>query len=206
MAGGKWSTPYIPKCQPMYCGPVPQIDNGFAVAASNVSFTGTASYQCYAGFGFASGQPIETIVCTAEGEWSYVPVCQASQCPPLPEVENAKAEILAGRGLNYGTVIRYECDPGYDRTGFPVLLCQSNGTWSGPVPSCSRLRCHTFPELENGYIIDSDSEYYFGDETKVECYRGYQRIGGNVITCGPDRQFTDLPRCEGKEIIIFKIF
>ncbi len=55
---------------------MPQIDNGFAVAATNVSFKGMASYQCYAGFGFASGQPIETVVCTADGVWSYVPVCQ----------------------------------------------------------------------------------------------------------------------------------
>ena len=62
----------------------------------------------------------------------------ASQCAPLPEVENARADILAGRGLNYGTVVRYTCDEGFERGGMPVLLCQSNGTWSSPVPSCSR--------------------------------------------------------------------
>ena len=32
----------------------------------------------------------------------------ASKCPPLPEVEHATANQLAGRGLNYGTVIRLE--------------------------------------------------------------------------------------------------
>ncbi len=56
----------------------------------------------------------------------------------MPEVENARADILAGRGLNYGTVVRYTCDEGFERGGMPVLLCQSNGTWSSPVPSCSR--------------------------------------------------------------------
>ena len=30
----------------------------------------------------------------------------ASKCPPLPEVEHATANQLAGKGLNYGTVIR----------------------------------------------------------------------------------------------------
>ena len=93
--------------QPVYCGPVPQIDNGFAVASTNVSFGGSASYQCYAGFGFPSGDVIETIVCTADGTWSYTPVCQASRCPPLDAVEHGKGEILAGRGFNYGTVVRY---------------------------------------------------------------------------------------------------
>ena len=70
----------------VYCGPVPQIDNGFAVTSTNVSLNGQASYTCYAGFGFSSGQPVETIQCTIDGTWSYTPTCQASQCPPLPEV------------------------------------------------------------------------------------------------------------------------
>ena len=107
MPGGKWSTAYVPKCQHVYCGPVPQIDNGFAVASTNVSFGGSASYQCYAGFGFPSGDVIETIVCTADGSWSYTPVCQASRCPQLDTIENGKGEILAGRGSNYGTILRY---------------------------------------------------------------------------------------------------
>ena len=38
MPGGKWDNDYIPSCQEVYCGPVPQIDNGFAVEASNVTF------------------------------------------------------------------------------------------------------------------------------------------------------------------------
>ena len=182
----------------VYCGPVPQIDNGFAVAATNVSFKGMASYQCYAGFGFPSGNPIETIVCTKEGTWSFTPECQASQCPPLRDVENAEAQILAGRGLNYGTIVRYECSPGYQRSGKPVLLCQSNGTWSSAVPSCTRHQCHDFPEIENGYIIDTEREYYYGDEARVECHRGYSRIGSNIITCGEGQEFTDVPQCQDK--------
>ena len=38
MTGGSWDREYIPVCQTVYCGPVPQIDNGFAVEASNVTF------------------------------------------------------------------------------------------------------------------------------------------------------------------------
>lgn len=47
--GGKWSRATIPNCQERYCGPVPQIDNGFAVGATNVTYRGMATYQCYAG-------------------------------------------------------------------------------------------------------------------------------------------------------------
>lgn len=62
----------------------------------------------------------------------------ASQCPPLPETLHANATILNGVGRNYGTIIRYECEPGFIRNGFPVVLCMSNGTWSSATPTCIR--------------------------------------------------------------------
>ena len=66
--GGHWSVSRIPACQERYCGPVPQIDNGFAVAATNVTYRGMATYQCYAGFGFPSGIATETIRCGEDGK------------------------------------------------------------------------------------------------------------------------------------------
>lgn len=60
----------------MYCGPVPQIDNGFSIGASNVTYKGVAYYQCYAGFGFSSGQRSEKISCLADGRWEKLPTCQ----------------------------------------------------------------------------------------------------------------------------------
>lgn len=54
---------------------MPQIDNGFSIAASNVTYLGKATYQCYAGFGFLSGLSVETITCTATGRWERFPEC-----------------------------------------------------------------------------------------------------------------------------------
>ena len=93
-----------PLVQPVYCGPVPQIDNGFAIEASNVTFGGEAQYQCYAGFGFASGQAIETIRSTGDGQLDSVLQCSAFQCTPLPGVPHANATVLNGGGMNYGSV------------------------------------------------------------------------------------------------------
>ena len=39
--GGKWSRQDISTCQPIYCSPVPQIPNGYAFYATNVSFGGS---------------------------------------------------------------------------------------------------------------------------------------------------------------------
>lgn len=59
----------------VYCGPVPQIDNGFSIGSTNVTYRGVATYQCYAGFAFPTGQPIERISCLSDGRWERTPTC-----------------------------------------------------------------------------------------------------------------------------------
>jgi hypothetical protein len=57
-------------------------------------------------------------------------------------------KVLNGGGRSYGTIVRYECEAGYVRSGHPVILCMSNGTWSGDVPTCSsKLQCLHFTEV-----------------------------------------------------------
>lgn len=194
--GGKWSIEYIPKCQEVYCGPVPQIDNGFSIGSSNVTFNGIAMYQCYAGFTFSSGKPIEKISCLANGHWSSQPLCLASQCPPLPEVAHANVTLLNGGGRSYGSIVRFECAPGYKRTGHPVLICMSNGTWSDVVPTCTRKQCHKFPDVKNGFIVDTTRQYFYGDEARVQCYKGYKLNGTNIIRCDTEQNFDSVPTCE----------
>lgn len=194
--GGKWSISYIPKCQEVYCGPVPQIDNGFSIGSSNVTYNGVAMYQCYAGFTFSSFKPIEKISCLANGRWSSQPLCLASQCAPLPEVPHANVTLLNGGGRSYGSIIRFECLPGYQRTGHPVLICMSNGTWSDEVPTCTRKECHKFPEIKNGFIVDTNRQYFFGDEARVQCYKGYKLNGSNIIRCDTEQNFDNAPTCE----------
>lgn len=96
LPGGNWSVTYIPKCQEVYCGPVPQIDNGFSIGSSNVTYRGLATYQCYAGFAFPSGRPTEKISCLADGRWEKKPSClgalRVSQLIRLDEIWN-EAEL-----------------------------------------------------------------------------------------------------------------
>lgn len=75
LPGGNWSVTYIPKCQEVYCGPVPQIDNGFSIGSTNVTYRGLATYQCYAGFAFPSSKPVEKISCLSDGRWEKKPSC-----------------------------------------------------------------------------------------------------------------------------------
>lgn len=103
---------------------------------------------------------------------------------------------MSGGGRSYGTIVRFECDPGYERDGLPTLICMSNGTWSGEVPTCSRKQCHSLPKIKNGFLVDEEFEYFFDDEARVQCQRGYKLLGNSIVRCGPDQIFEDLPVCE----------
>ncbi|KAE8736819.1 hypothetical protein FOCC_FOCC017725 [Frankliniella occidentalis] len=153
-------------------------------------------YQCYAGFAFPSGLPLERVSCLADGRWERLPTCLASQCPPLPDTPHANATILNGGGRSYGTIDRFECEPGFIRTGAPVILCMSNGTWSSAPPACRRACCPTFPTIKNGFIVDTTNEYLYGDEARVQCFKGYKLSGNNIIRCGPNQDFLNPPRCD----------
>ena len=61
--------------------------------------------------------------------------------------------VLSGGGRKYGTVVRFECEPGYFRSGLPVIHCKSDGSWSGQVPTCSRISCHDFPVVSLSFEI-----------------------------------------------------
>lgn len=106
--------------------------------ATNVTYRGFATYQCYAGFAFPSGQLTQSIKCTQSGKWEKLPVCLASSCPPMIETPHAIQAVMNGGDRSYGTVIRFECVPGYFRIGVPVVVCRSDGTWSDVPPICNR--------------------------------------------------------------------
>lgn len=223
LLGGRWSMAKAPNCQERYCGPVPQIDNGFAINATGVTFNQTATYKCYNGFNLASGRQTETITCLESGQWGKLPECYSTSCPVLRDVPHAQQLVLAGSGQtrSYGTVIRFECDSGYQRIGIPSILCTSSGTWSSLAPECVRAQCRDVPQIEHGYLVEMDTKmgqqqvasqrkFYFQDEVRVQCYRGYRldvshlgpgaqtsasHLVNGIIKCGANQTFENVPRC-----------
>uniref|UniRef100_A0A915IT90 Uncharacterized protein n=1 Tax=Romanomermis culicivorax TaxID=13658 RepID=A0A915IT90_ROMCU len=193
--GGRWSENRIPGCQPRYCSPVPQIPNGFAVSATNVTYGGVAKYQCYQGFSFPSSKQIEEIYCSDEGRWSSPPTCKAKTCPALPSFVSGHKILLYGDGTGYGTVYHYECNPGYFRIGTPTLLCQTNGQWSSDQPYCQKLQCFDLPQIKNGVILNADKQYFYEDSTKVVCRSGFRPVGSDTIRCLANQTFSSAPEC-----------
>lgn len=68
----------------------------------------------------------------------------------------------------------------------------------------SGAACPISPQIANGFVIDSNHKYFYGDEARVQCHKGFKLIGGsNIIKCGPTQTFLNIPKCEGIMQIIF---
>lgn len=57
-------------------------------------------------------------------------------------------------------------------------------------------KCPQFPEIQNGFLTDTSRDYYYNDEARVQCYKGYKLIGSSIIRCGENQLFNNAPRCE----------
>lgn len=57
--------------------------------------------------------------------------------------------------------------------------------------------CSQLPEITNGFVIDTNKQYFFGDDARVQCHRGFKLTGGSsVIKCGANQKFLNVPKCE----------
>ena len=55
--------------------------------------------------------------------------------------------------------------------------------------------CGPVPQIDNGWISNRTRTYFFDDETRAQCYRGYKLNGTTVIRCGSDGKFNNVPTC-----------
>lgn len=67
-------------------------------------------------------------------------------CPELPEIPNGWKSPSQPE-LVHGTVVTYQCYPGYQVVGPSVLMCQWDLTWSEDLPSCQRGECASAPHV-----------------------------------------------------------
>ena len=55
------------------------------------------------------------------------------------ELSNPANGGVSWTGLTSGSTATYTCNTGYQLTGAQTRTCQSNGTWSGQAPTCTRM-------------------------------------------------------------------
>ncbi|XP_052777794.1 uncharacterized protein LOC128215112 [Mya arenaria] len=59
------------------------------------------------------------------------------ECPLLPAPTNGSVNY--SNSIQYGSTAYFNCDNNFYLLGKRVLICQTDGSWSGPLPECKKI-------------------------------------------------------------------
>ncbi|XP_059186789.1 seizure protein 6 homolog isoform X2 [Centropristis striata] len=127
-------------------------------------------------------------------------VARNDTCPELPEISNGW-KSTSHPELVQGTVVTYQCYPGYQVMGAELLMCQWDLTWSGDLPSCERVVSCADPGIvEHSRRVLSGPHFTVASTIQYICNKGFTLSGNSLLTCynrgssGP-KWNQKLPRC-----------
>ncbi|KFP77176.1 Sushi domain-containing protein 4, partial [Acanthisitta chloris] len=126
-------------------------------------------------------------ICQDDGTWDNLPICQGCLRPlVLPHSYINISEFEAS--FPVGTVVYYQCFPGYKLEGAEILECMYNLIWSDSPPRCLDVEvCPLPPMVSHGdYICHPRPCEHYNHGTVVEfyCDPGYTLTNDyKYITC-----------------------
>uniref|UniRef100_A0A8C9Z232 Seizure related 6 homolog n=1 Tax=Sander lucioperca TaxID=283035 RepID=A0A8C9Z232_SANLU len=104
-------------------------------------------------------------------------------CSELPEITNGW-KSTSHPDLIHGTVITYQCYPGYELVGSEILMCQWDLTWSGDVPRCQEvMTCQDPGNVEHSHKVITGNRFTVGSTVQFICNKGYILSGSSLLTC-----------------------
>jgi cysteine-rich repeat protein len=98
----------------------------------------------------------------------------------------------------YEDVANYACAGGYVPAGgtAPFASCQSDGTFSTVVSSCTPVDCGALVAPASG-TVDTSSGTLLGASATYACNSGYNVVGATTRTCGSDGTWSGVaPSCD----------
>ena len=94
--------------------------------------------------------------------------------------------------------VQYECRRGYRLEGASERTCQSNGQWSGNLPSCVLIDCGDPGEPQNGRVSLS-SGTTLGSRATFVCNTGYESSSSRSRVCQSDGSWSgSVATCQRK--------
>lgn len=104
-------------------------------------------------------------------------------CSELPEITNGW-KSTSHPDLIHGTVVTYQCYPGFELVGSEILMCQWDLTWSADLPKCAEvLTCSDPGNVEHSHKVFAGSRFTVGSTVQFVCNKGYILSGSGVLTC-----------------------
>ncbi|XP_053403368.1 uncharacterized protein LOC123556107 isoform X2 [Mercenaria mercenaria] len=182
---GNWSPPT--GCYEHPCGIYTPFDDMMVVEELTLSKM-TLCLTCKPGLMFVNGS--DQCVTCQNGKWTGSPECEipASDCDTLPQVPNGQSrESISDQGYTTATV---RCSHGYELHGNETMSC-TEGSWS-VKPTCERIQCGPFPEVENGKVNGTDTA--FESTASITCNPGFL-VEESTITCSGDGNWSPPTGC-----------
>ncbi|CAB3232406.1 unnamed protein product [Arctia plantaginis] len=211
-ADGAWAPKELPTCvlvTQVQCPPPEAPRHGKAVYTS-CAYNSVVSYECKYGYRLVGDA---TRRCGADKKWSGLqPMCKEINCGHPGQLWNGWLEnISSGTGL--GASIIFRCQDGMKMEGNGSAICQSDGSWSHPLPMC--LAPCVVPHVSQGrvvlvenktsdnssnegntQIVGSSTMVQHGDIIIVDCEKNYEFPSNNAaVTCN-NGTWTQIPRCQ----------
>uniref|UniRef100_A0A8C9TQI4 CUB and Sushi multiple domains 3 n=1 Tax=Scleropages formosus TaxID=113540 RepID=A0A8C9TQI4_SCLFO len=184
----------LPACVPISCGhpgsPIygRTIGNGF-------NLNDVVSFSCNMGYIMEGPSRAQ---CQANRQWSHPPpTCKVVNCsdPGIPANSIRESKIEHGN-FTFGTVVFYDCSPGYYLFGSSVLTCQPTGQWDKPLPECIVIDCGHPGSPPNGVL--SGDKFTFGSTVRYSCTGGRELKGQASRTCQLNGHWSaPMPYCSG---------
>ncbi|XP_061155507.1 seizure protein 6 homolog [Syngnathus typhle] len=104
-------------------------------------------------------------------------------CSELPEITNGW-KSTSHPDLIHGTVVTYQCYPGFEMAGSEILMCQWDLSWSGDVPRCQEVvTCQDPGNVEHSRRVNTGTHFAVGSTVQYFCNKGYILSGSSLLTC-----------------------
>uniref|UniRef100_A0A8C7ZCP2 CUB and Sushi multiple domains 3b n=1 Tax=Oryzias sinensis TaxID=183150 RepID=A0A8C7ZCP2_9TELE len=189
----QWSG-QLPICIPISCGHPGSPIYGRTVG-NGYNLNNVVSFVCNRGYEMEGPAHAQ---CQANRQWNHPPpTCKVVNCsdPGIPANSIRQSKIEHGN-FTFGTVVFYDCNPGYYLFGSPVLTCQPTGQWDKPLPECIVVDCGHPGSPPNGAL--SGDKFTFGSTVRYSCLGGRQLKGESSRTCQLNGMWSfPMPFCSG---------
>ncbi|KAG5263252.1 hypothetical protein AALO_G00284300 [Alosa alosa] len=105
-------------------------------------------------------------------------------CPALPPIEFGWSSS-SHPSLVRGSVLTFQCQPGYDIIGSDIITCQWDLSWSNSPPNCVKIQqCPDPGDVVNGArSVHPELGFAVGTLVRFTCNQGYQLEGPSQISC-----------------------
>ncbi|XP_007935969.1 E-selectin-like [Orycteropus afer afer] len=201
-SSGNWDNER-PMCKAVTCGGINQPQNGSVNCshspAGEFTFQSSCHFTCEQGFKLQGPSQVE---CTAQGQWTQIPTCEALQCKALSSPESGYMNCLpsASGSFQSGSSCEFSCEQGFVLKGSRRIQCGVTGEWDSDEPTCEAVKCDAVSQPQSGLVRCTHAptgEFTYKSSCAFSCKEGFELHGSAQLVCTSQGQWTQVvPSCQ----------